>query len=191
MILYHGSHVCVEKPDLLHSREDIDFGKGFYLTEDSNMACKWAANKSIAYVNKYNFDFSGLRVIELKLDQTWLDFVATNRGYADYEFDVDKYDVIIGPTADDKLFSTLESYFSQHIDADTAIKYLNITGYSKQIVLKTEKALEKINYIEAKMLTINEKKYYKELAKTERQMALNKLKRMEKKKKVSLEEYER
>ncbi len=27
MILYHGSFVAVEKPDLIHSRENVDFGK--------------------------------------------------------------------------------------------------------------------------------------------------------------------
>ena len=32
MILYHGSYLAIEKPDLLHSRPNLDFGKGFYLT---------------------------------------------------------------------------------------------------------------------------------------------------------------
>ncbi len=30
MILYHGSYVQVEMPDLEHSRENVDFGRGFY-----------------------------------------------------------------------------------------------------------------------------------------------------------------
>lgn len=30
--LYHSSRVVVDKPDILHSRESLDFGKGFYLT---------------------------------------------------------------------------------------------------------------------------------------------------------------
>ena len=33
MILYHGSSVVVQKPDIIHSRERVDFGKGFYLTD--------------------------------------------------------------------------------------------------------------------------------------------------------------
>ena len=32
MILYHGSSVIVETPDLIHSRINVDFGKGFYTT---------------------------------------------------------------------------------------------------------------------------------------------------------------
>ena len=32
MILYHASSQIIEQPDILHSREHLDFGKGFYLT---------------------------------------------------------------------------------------------------------------------------------------------------------------
>lgn len=32
MILYHGSYLAVEVPDLIHSRNNVDFGKGFYTT---------------------------------------------------------------------------------------------------------------------------------------------------------------
>jgi hypothetical protein len=32
MILYHGSYVVIEKPELKFSREKLDFGRGFYTT---------------------------------------------------------------------------------------------------------------------------------------------------------------
>lgn len=32
MILYHGSNVIIDKPDLMRSRINEDFGKGFYTT---------------------------------------------------------------------------------------------------------------------------------------------------------------
>ena len=32
MILYQGSFVVVDHPDLAHSRGNGDFGKGFYVT---------------------------------------------------------------------------------------------------------------------------------------------------------------
>ena len=28
MILYHGSYLEIQTPDLLHSRENVDFGRG-------------------------------------------------------------------------------------------------------------------------------------------------------------------
>ena len=41
MILYHGSYLEIDKPDLIHSRDNVDFGKGFYLTSDFGQACKF------------------------------------------------------------------------------------------------------------------------------------------------------
>ena len=32
MILYHGSFLEIAKPDLVHSRPNVDFGRGFYVT---------------------------------------------------------------------------------------------------------------------------------------------------------------
>lgn len=42
MILYHGSFVKVEKPDLEHSRSNLDFGRGFYTTPIYEQAEKWS-----------------------------------------------------------------------------------------------------------------------------------------------------
>lgn len=41
MILYHGSFVVVNQPDLVHSRKNVDFGKGFYVTPIFEQAEKW------------------------------------------------------------------------------------------------------------------------------------------------------
>lgn len=32
MILYHGSKVIVERPDVVYSHRRVDFGPGFYAT---------------------------------------------------------------------------------------------------------------------------------------------------------------
>lgn len=32
MIVYHGSNVTVDAPDVLRSQRNLDFGKGFYVT---------------------------------------------------------------------------------------------------------------------------------------------------------------
>ena len=41
MILYHGSFLEIAKPDLLHSRSNVDFGRGFYVTPLYEQAAKW------------------------------------------------------------------------------------------------------------------------------------------------------
>lgn len=41
MILYHGSYIEISKPDLEHSRKNVDFGAGFYTTPIREQAMKW------------------------------------------------------------------------------------------------------------------------------------------------------
>ena len=41
MILYHGSYLEIDTPDLRHSRLNVDFGRGFYVTQLYAQALKW------------------------------------------------------------------------------------------------------------------------------------------------------
>ena len=40
MIVYHGSSEVINNPDVNHSKNYLDFGKGFYLTSFENQAKK-------------------------------------------------------------------------------------------------------------------------------------------------------
>ena len=42
MKLFHASNCIVDNPDVLHSRDFLDFGKGFYLTALEEQARKYA-----------------------------------------------------------------------------------------------------------------------------------------------------
>lgn len=42
MKLYHASPFVIKQPDVYHSREHLDFGKGFYLTSLYDQAYKYA-----------------------------------------------------------------------------------------------------------------------------------------------------
>ena len=57
MRLYHASAVIVERPDVYHSREHLDFGRGFYLTVLRHQAEKYARRflfrSGKAYINEY------------------------------------------------------------------------------------------------------------------------------------------
>lgn len=60
MTLYHASNVVVDNPDTKHSREYLDFGRGFYLTSMCEQAEKYAQRfirrHQNAYVNIYTLD---------------------------------------------------------------------------------------------------------------------------------------
>ncbi len=38
MIVYHGSYMEVSTPDVMLSRSNVDFGKGFYMTPFRDLA---------------------------------------------------------------------------------------------------------------------------------------------------------
>lgn len=42
MLVYHSSDQCFVSPDVEHSREALDFGKGFYVTRLQDQAEKYA-----------------------------------------------------------------------------------------------------------------------------------------------------
>ena len=172
--LYHGSRVAVEAPDLLHGREDIDFGRGFYTTPDEEMAKKWASGKTQAHVSIYTLkDYDHLRIQELGLDEQWLSYVAKNRRFLDIPWDENGVDVITGPTADDKLFNTLNTFFKGGYSLEQTLRYLNIMNYSKQVVFKTARALECLHFEQSFRLTPQAQMEYQTLVRRERQ-AMNK-----------------
>ena len=92
VLCYHGSRQIVEHPDLLYSRNDIDFGVGFYMTSDETMAKKWACNKHSSYLNVYQLDISNLNIYNFDADQEWLEYCVANRFQEKPDFDESKYE---------------------------------------------------------------------------------------------------
>ena len=60
MTVYHASNFIIESPDIYHSRDLLDFGKGFYLTSLIEQAKKYAQRFLFqgdkAYLNQYILD---------------------------------------------------------------------------------------------------------------------------------------
>ncbi len=110
MKLYHASNCIIESPDVYHSRELLDFGKGFYLTSLADQARKYSQRFLFrgdkAYLNHYvlDDDLSAYNVKEFTTyDEEWLDFVAACRAGKPTEL----YDIVSGGIADDKVFNTI------------------------------------------------------------------------------------
>ena len=146
MILYHGSYLEIREPDLIHSRLNVDFGRGFYATPLYGQAVKWCGRfKRLGkegIVSKYFFDEnrkSELKILELdSYSEDWLDFILNcRRGQ-----DTSDYDLVVGGVANDKVFNTVEFFFDGLIDKREAIKRLRYEKPNLQICFRTEKALE-------------------------------------------------
>ena len=181
MNLYHGSAAEVRNPDIRKSRSDIDFGIGFYMTADFLMAKKWACNKYDSYLNTYSLDLSNLRVKQLHPDVEWLDYVTFNRtlGECGSPFDDTQYDLIIGPTADDKLFVIADMYIDGLIRAEDAITIMNCMQYRDQYVLKNQDAINQaLSFQNAKKLYGLEKAQLREQFRTDSRTAAERTRKL-------------
>jgi len=147
MILYHGSYITIEKPDLSFSRLRTDFGRGFYLTSIKEQAVSWAnrflVQRSTAFISVYEF-LSNVndklpdetRVLEFDSHSLeWLNFITTCR--LGLSGDV-QWDLVIGGVANDKVFDTLQLYFDNYISADEAIGRLRYNKPNFQYCFKTQ-----------------------------------------------------
>lgn len=149
MKLYHGSFVEIKTPDLSIGRKMTDFGQGFYLTPDAEMAEKWAARKSHPVINVYSADLEGLSVNKFSADEEWLDFVVRNRNGEETGASMDGVDLIVGPTADDRLFSTIEQYEEGLIPSRLAVKVINNMQVGEQYCFCSERAIRSLKFEEA------------------------------------------
>ena len=173
MKIYHGSDRSVPKPLALYeyANAKTDFGIGFYTTQDDRMAKKWACGKVPPFLNTYEVDLSCLRVKKLKPDKEWLNLVVANRtaDMAMLPFNPDDYDVIIGPTADDRMFTILELYLDGFVSAENAIKIMNCLHLSDQIVFKTQQGIDDVvRFVGAREITGQEKAMYTQHAEADR-----------------------
>ena len=106
MILYHSSYLAIENPDLLHSRPNLDFGKGFYLTSIREQAVKWCGKfvkrGKQGVISNYIFDeelFQRLKVLRFdSYSEEWLEFILACRSGKDSS----DYDAVCGGIANEK-----------------------------------------------------------------------------------------
>lgn len=155
MIVYHGSIETVKKPDVQHSYRTLDFGRGFYVTTVKEQAERWARRKADIYgnnravVNIYqmNDDTNGLRVKLFEEDLIeWIDFVCRCR---DGEKDYQKYDVIFGKVANDKVFRVVDMYHTGIWDKERALKEIKVYPSYDQIAFIHQKAIDRLLQFES------------------------------------------
>lgn len=156
MRLYHGSIVAVRKPSLRPGRSNADFGKGFYTTSVLEQAVRWAHIKQEredaerAVVSVYEFDETLLDKDDWKIrrftgaDEPWLLFVTDCRKSRPHEFDL-----VQGPVANDKVFTTVNLYESGVLSAEAAILQLKAYKTYDQLSFHTPRVFTTLTFVES------------------------------------------
>jgi hypothetical protein len=156
MRLYHGSTVTVRKPSLRSGRSNADFGKGFYTTSVLEQAVRWAhikqerKNAVHAVVSVYDFDESLLDIADWNIrqftgaDEPWLLFVTGCRKSHPHD-----YDLVQGPVANDKVFTTVNLFESGVLSAEAAILQLKSYKTYDQLSFHTPRVIDTLKFVES------------------------------------------
>lgn len=172
IMLFHGSDHIVAKPTYGEGRTSNDYGRGFYCTEDLELAKEWACrsdleNKPIRYANRYFLRLPGLSIMNLDSQSgailKWLAIVLAHRSVAinprylfnkenlirNYLPDVSGIDAIIGWRADDRFFSYVRDFVQEGLSLDDLKEAAKLGKLGRQIVLISSKAFSQIEFLDA------------------------------------------
>ncbi|MDE6415779.1 MAG: DUF3990 domain-containing protein [Duncaniella sp.] len=156
MKLYHSSYISVGRPDTEHSRDFLDFGRGFYLTSMEDQAVRYAQrflrrNKE-AWINTYELEFDPAewKILEFDAyDKIWLDFVSKCRAGKD---DTD-FDMVVGGIANDKVIQTLDRYFEGELSENETLGLLKYEKPNNQYCIRSQMMLNDcLKHIESRKL---------------------------------------
>lgn len=153
MILYHGTNIDFSDIRLDMSRVGKDFGFGFYLTPDKQVAARQAARKFRQYgegeemIHRFYLDENNLQGLKvLRFDaytEEWADFILLNRQHKG-RYSLHDYDVVIGPIADDTVGFQIRRYTEGIITKAQFLEEIKFHQVTIQYFFGTERALTKL-----------------------------------------------
>ena len=164
MILYHGSKGGIKGDISPKSRSRCDFGSGFYMGEDELQTQILVCGDQNPVFYKVDFHIEAIpeeRILRLKRDATWLNFVLLNRGYFNqlkgtkfYNDIVDltkNKDVVIGPIADDGYRIAIRDFKVNDCSDYVLLNALIDHELGRQISILTEEACKLVSICEERI----------------------------------------
>ena len=155
MKLYHGSNIAIEKIDLSKGRPAKDFGRGFYLSADSEQASKMADNvvrrkggRPVVSIFECDDDILASKDLKVLLfegySEAWLDFILQNRANRSLQ-QLHDFDLVYGPIANDAVAVSIALYTDEFISKDELLRRLKYRHETCQYFFATEKAISKLS----------------------------------------------
>lgn len=171
MILYHGSPVRNFVPEYGKGEDKHDYGRGFYLTENINLAREWAVcdpTGGNGWVHKYVLNCKDLKIFDFESAGIlpWLAELMkhraadTSRRYqilsekfiSKYAVELNGYDVIRGWRANASYFYIAKAFVRDEIDLCILEELFHMGDLGIQYCLKSPKAFlaltEKVSSLE-------------------------------------------
>ena len=166
-VLFHGSKYGINDISVTGSRNNCDFGNGFYLGQTYNQALSFVCEYDKASVYSFRYSLKGLKKIEFDCSLDWMIaicyFRETIKDYAKSDMvqkvvkKIEDADIIIAPIADNRMFYVMSQFAEGEINADVALHSLSASSLGQQYILKTNKALKNLVPIEKYYFSVPER----------------------------------
>lgn len=174
IILYHGSPNKVVVPQFGFGEDKHDYGKGFYLTENIELAKEWAVcrpDETNGWVHKYELETADLKILDFQEHDilSWLAELMKHRDASDsrrykvlskkfiaeYGIDTSEYDVIKGWRANASYFYIAKEFVRDNIDIEILEELLSLGGLGIQYCIKSELAYSKLAEVEDGLISVD------------------------------------
>lgn len=163
IILYHGSPEEKFTPEYGKGKDKHDYGRGFYLTDNKELAQEWAVcipDTVSGWVHKYELDCTGLKILDFEekgilvwlaelmkhrdADESRRYHVLSKKFIEKYAIGTKDYDVIKGWRANASYFYIAKAFVRDEIDMDILEELLHLGDLGIQYCLKSEKAFQQL-----------------------------------------------
>lgn len=174
IILYHGSPNKVVVPQFGFGEGKHDYGKGFYLTENIELAKEWAVcrpDETNGWVHKYELETDDLRILDFQEYNilSWLAELMKHRDASDsrrykvlskkfiaeYGIDTSEYDVVKGWRANASYFYIAKEFVRDNIDIEILEELLSLGGLGIQYCIKSELAYSKLTEVDDGLISVD------------------------------------
>ena len=178
IMLYHGSKSGITGKIAPISREQCDFGKGFYMGTEQAQPLSLICNFPDAKLYKINLQLTDLKCLELEVGIEWALLIAYNRGRLDMIKETAIYqklsamtsgcDLVLGNIANDRMFVVLDRFCESEITDSALTNSLSALRLGRQYVAITEKACSQAIIVEEKTIGVKERNALRYKAETHR-----------------------
>ena len=168
MKLFYGADRIVDTPVFGEGNPTNDYGLGFYLTPDKDIASLWASkNPRGGYLIEYEVELSDLRLLRLDTKEDadvlrWIS-ILTNHRFSrrdrennkealdwiqrHYPLDVSSYDMVVGYHADDAYFAYSLDFVRNELSLEKLKEAMTLGRLGLQYVLISPKAFCQIRML--------------------------------------------
>ena len=146
MHIYHGSFCEIVKPEIRSSRNNKDFGQGFYCTELQKQAERWARRFDTSVVSVFEYaEQNELRILRFSdMTEQWLDFIADCRTGKPHQFDI-----VVGAMANDQVWNYIADYIAGVLTREQFWVLAKFKRPTHQIAFCSDAALETLEFVKS------------------------------------------